>query len=62
MKTKFYVRILVAVTLLAWPAVESYRLYVAKEQLASVQVKHKTVMAKLEASRLASAQASSVTK
>jgi hypothetical protein len=35
MKNKAFVRILVFAAIFAWPAIESYRYYVARQQLAS---------------------------
>jgi len=57
MNTKNWIRIGVLTGLLAWPAVESYRLYVAQQQLeASLQLQSK-VNGRLQIARLNHAQA-----
>ncbi len=56
MNTKNWIRIGVLIGLLAWPAVESYRLYVAQQQLeASLQLQSK-VNGRLQIARLNHAQ------
>jgi len=50
-KTKICIRIIVIVGILAWPGVETYRLYVITQQMAAAQALERSVRAKLEATR-----------
>lgn len=50
-KTKFWIRVLVIAGLLAWPAVETYRLWTANQKLADAQALQRSVQAKVEAAR-----------
>ena len=50
-KTKFWVRLVVLAALLAWPAVETWRLMDTKQKLVEAQALNRTVQAKYEASR-----------
>ena len=59
MNTKNCIRVIVLAGILAWPGVEAYRLHVAKKQLAASEELNKTVMAKVEATKLKYAQAPS---
>jgi hypothetical protein len=54
---KNLIRVVVAVGILAWPAVEGYRLHVAKKQLAESQRIEKHVQMAAEATKLKYAQA-----
>lgn len=58
MNKKNWIRVVVLTGLLAWPAVEGYRLHVAKKQLAQSEQLHKKVTLALEAAKLKYAQAS----
>lgn len=53
------IRIVVLAGILAWPAVEGYRLHVAKKQLAQSEKLHKNVQMAAEAAKLKYAQAPS---
>lgn len=50
-KTKFLVRLVVLAAVLAWPAVETWRLLDTKQKLVEAQALNRTVQAKYEASR-----------
>ena len=50
------IRIGVLAGLLAWPAVESYRLYVAKQELQASAQLQKNVQARLETARFKNTQ------
>ena len=50
-KTKFWVRLVVLVAVLAWPAVETWRLWDTKQKLVEAEALHRTVQAKYEAVR-----------
>jgi hypothetical protein len=54
---KNLIRVVVAVGILAWPAVEGYRLHVAKKQLVESQQLHKNVQMAADAAKLKYAQA-----
>ena len=54
MKTQNFIRILVVAVLFAWPGVETYRYYVAKQQLATNLKQQKVVQ--IELARLKNAQ------
>ncbi len=54
MKTQNFIRILVVAVLFAWPGVETYRYYVAKQQLAANLQQQKVVQ--IELARLKNAQ------
>jgi hypothetical protein len=47
MKSKNCIRTLVVAALIAWPAVETYRLYAANQELAASNKLQQTVSAKL---------------
>jgi hypothetical protein len=56
MKTKNWIRLVVASALLAWPGVETYRYYVATQQLAAATQLQESVtmkVAQLKAARMA---------
>lgn len=54
---KNLIRVVVAVGLLSWPAVEGYRLHVAKKQLAESQRVNKNIQMAADAAKLKYAQA-----
>jgi hypothetical protein len=58
MNKKNWIRVVVLTGLLAWPAVEVYRLHQVKKQLAQSEKLHAKVMLALEAAKLRYAQAS----
>jgi hypothetical protein len=47
MKSKNCIRIVVLTALVAWPTVETYRLYVAKQELAASSQREQSVNARL---------------
>jgi hypothetical protein len=57
MNTKNWIRIGVLTALLAWPAVESYRLYVAQQQLEASLKLQSQVNGRLQIARLNHTQA-----
>jgi hypothetical protein len=57
MKTNV-IRVVVVAGILAWPAVEGYRLHVAKKQLAASEQLNKNVQMAAQAAKLKYAQAS----
>jgi hypothetical protein len=57
MNKKNWIRLIVLAGILAWPAVEGYRLHVAKKQLAASEQLQKKVTMAAEAARLKYAQA-----
>ena len=57
MSTKNLVRTVVIFGVLAWPAVESYRLWSTTQQLHQAQALERSVTAKLDAARTRHAQA-----
>ena len=59
MNKKNWIRAVVLTGLIAWPAVEGYRLHVAKKQLAQSEQLQKKVMMASEAAKLKYAQAPS---
>jgi hypothetical protein len=59
MNKKNWIRMAVLTGLFAWPAVEGYRLHVAKKQLAQSEQLQKKVMMASEAAKLRYAQAPS---
>lgn len=50
-KTKFWIRVTVVAGILAWPAVESYRLWDTTQKLEQAQALERSVQVKLEATR-----------
>lgn len=50
-KTKFWVRLVVVVAVLAWPAVETWRLWDTKQKLEEAQALQRRVQTKYEATR-----------
>jgi Tfp pilus assembly protein PilE len=50
-KTKFLVRVVVLVAVLAWPAVETWRLWDTNQKLKDAQALQRTVQTKYEAAR-----------
>ena len=50
-KTKFWIRVVVVVGLLAWPGVESYRLWVTNQKARESQALQQSVQVKLQAAR-----------
>ena len=50
-KTKFWIRVVVVVGLLAWPAVETYRLWVTNQKARESQALQQSVQVKLQAAR-----------
>ena len=59
MNKKNCIRVVVLAGLLAWPAVEAYRLHVAKQELAKSEQLQKKVAMAAEAAKLKYAQAPS---
>jgi hypothetical protein len=57
MSTKNLVRTVVILGVLAWPAVETYRLWSTTEQLHQAQALERSVTAKLDSARARHAQA-----
>jgi hypothetical protein len=57
MNTRNWIRLFVAAGIIAWPAVELYRLHVAKKELAQSEQRYKKVMMAAEAAKLRYAQA-----
>lgn len=55
-KTKIWIRVVVFTGLLAWPAVETYRLWDTTEKLTEAQALERSVRVKLEAARAKSVQ------
>lgn len=56
MKTKTIIRVVVFAAIFAWPAVESYRYYVARQQLADSQEREKKVTQQVASLKAKSAQ------
>jgi hypothetical protein len=50
-KTKFWVRLVVLVAVLAWPAVETWRLLDTRHKLEEAQALERSVQTKYEAAR-----------
>jgi Tfp pilus assembly protein PilE len=50
-KVKICIRVVVIVALLAWPGVETYRLWVTTQKMSEAQALQRSVQAKLEAAR-----------
>jgi Tfp pilus assembly protein PilE len=50
-KTKFWIRVVVLVAVLAWPAVETWRLFDTKQKLKDAQALQQRVQTKYEAAR-----------
>jgi len=50
-KTKIWIRVVVIVGILAWPAVETYRLYATTQKMIAAQALERSVRAKVEAAR-----------
>ena len=50
-KTKFWIRTLVIAGIVAWPSVETSRLWTTNQKLAEAQALQKTVQAKVETTR-----------
>jgi predicted negative regulator of RcsB-dependent stress response len=50
-KTKFWIRVLVVAGIVAWPSVETYRLWATNQKLVEAQVLQKTVQAKVDSVR-----------
>jgi hypothetical protein len=57
MNTRNWIRLIVAAGIIAWPAVELYRLHLAKKELAASEVRYKKVMMAADAAKLRYAQA-----
>ncbi len=57
MNTRNWIRLFVAAGIIAWPAVELYRLHQAKKELALSEQHYKKVMMAVEAAKLRYAQA-----
>ena len=51
MKNRAFVRIVLYAALFAWPAVESYRYYVARQELAASEQLHASVTEKVAQAR-----------
>jgi hypothetical protein len=51
MKNKAVIRLIVFAAIFAWPAVESYRFYVARQQLAASEALHANVTAQVAQAR-----------
>jgi hypothetical protein len=49
--TKFWIRTLVLAGLIAWPSVETYRLWATNQKLAEAQALRQSVQAKLDSTR-----------
>ncbi len=58
-KTKTWIRVIVVVGILAWPATECYRLYVTTQKMAAAQALERSVRVKLEAARAKHVQVAS---
>ncbi|HMJ63945.1 MAG TPA: hypothetical protein VK615_01240 [Candidatus Binatia bacterium] len=58
MNAKNWIRLFVAAGIIAWPAVELYRLHTTKKELAASEQRLKKVMMAAEAAKLKYAQAS----
>lgn len=50
-KTKIWIRVVVFAGLLAWPGVETYRLWVTTQRMEQAQALERSVRVKLEAAR-----------
>ena len=50
-KTKIWIRVIVIVGILAWPGVETFRLYVTTQKMVAAQALERSVRAKVEAAR-----------
>ena len=50
-KTKIWIRVIVIVSILAWPGIETYRLYVTTQKMVAAQALERSVRAKVEATR-----------
>ena len=57
MSTKNLIRTVVALGVLAWPAVEAYRLWATTQQLHQAQALERSVTAKLDSARARHSQA-----
>jgi hypothetical protein len=57
MKNRAFVRVVVLAALFAWPAVESYRYYVARQQLAASEQLYATVTERVAQARVKHAPA-----
>ncbi len=58
-KNKIWIRVIVIVGIFAWPATESYRLYLTTQKMAAAQALERSVRAKLEAARAKHVQVAS---
>ena len=50
-KTKIWIRVIVICGILAWPGVETYRLWVTTQKMVAAQALERSVRAKVEAAR-----------
>lgn len=55
-KTKFWIRVAVVAAVLAWPAVETWRLFDTKQKLKDAQALQQKVQTKYEAARAKNVQ------
>lgn len=51
MKTKLWIRVIVLVVLFAWPTVEAWRLFQARQQLADSEQLAQSVVVKLQVAK-----------